>query len=49
MQCPHFNSIGGLSLVAISFDTGQINIEWAEGRNPNGDFQVLEWFDHFMQ
>ena len=21
----------------------------AEGRNPNGDFQVLEWFDHFMK
>ena len=25
------------------------HIEWAEGRNRNGDFQVLEWFDHFMK
>ena len=24
-------------------------MHWAEGRNLNEDFQVLEWFNHFMK
>ena len=46
------NKIYGLGSFHVNFEGDNAaykrNLS-GEGRNPNGNFQVLEWFNHFMK